>query len=434
MRISVIIPVWNGASVIAKCLEALFENSEADRFEVVCVDNSSSDGSASLIADIYPQVRLLQQPINLGFAGGVNVGIEAAEGDIFILLNQDCIVQPGWMVPLLQVLESSPNVIIGGVLLNQEGMIDHAGAIIQRPEAIGVHLTEIKDINPWPVEYVSGAVFAFRRNVWETVGRFDEGFYPAYYEDADYCLRARRYGIEVLCVPQVRVVHLRSSEEWRMNPLRHRANYYTVRYRFACKHFNGQELNQFFESEKARLNDNSPIEETLGRIIGARRTLFSLPEIVMRRKLDLGEEVSSALVRQIQVGLGMVLQEALALLEPVSFQPLQDLVISFQELQSLQEREYLLIQRIYFRSPLDRNPEPWLRRLFRLLVLRPLSFLIGRDYLLLAELNTLHTARMDRMAQVLDQMGQVLDQMAQAVNRTNHYIKLLETLVRYEGL
>jgi GT2 family glycosyltransferase len=434
MRISVIIPVWNGASVIAKCLEALFENSEADRFEVVCVDNSSSDGSASLIADIYPQVRLLQQPINLGFAGGVNVGIEAAEGDIFILLNQDCIVQPGWMVPLLQVLESSPNVIIGGVLLNQEGMIDHAGAIIQRPEAIGVHLTEIKDINPWPVEYVSGAVFAFRRNVWETVGRFDEGFYPAYYEDADYCLRARRYGIEVLCVPQVRVVHLRSSEEWRMNPLRHRANYYTVRYRFGCKHFNGQELNQFFESEKARLNDNSPIEETLGRIIGARRTLFSLPEIVMRRKLDLGEEVSSALVRQIQVGLGMVLQEALALLEPVSFQPLQDLVISFQELQSLQEREYLLIQRIYFRSPLDRNPEPWLRRLFRLLVLRPLSFLIGRDYLLLAELNTLHTARMDRMAQVLDQMGQVLDQMAQAVNRTNHYIKLLETLVRYEGL
>jgi GT2 family glycosyltransferase len=385
MRVSVIIPVWNGASVIAKCLKALFENSETDRFEVICVDNSSSDGSASLIADIYPQVRLLQQPVNLGFAGGVNVGIEAAEGDIFILLNQDCIVQPDWMVPLLQVLESSSDVIIGGVLLNQEGMIDHAGAIIQRPEAIGVHLTEIKDVNPWPVEYVSGAVFAFRRNVWETVGRFDEGFYPAYYEDADYCLRARRYGIEVLCVPQLRVVHLQSSEEWRMNPLRHRANYYTVRYRFVCKHFNERELAQFFESEKACLNDNSPLE-------------------------------------------------ALALLEPVSFQPLQNLAISFQELQSIQKREYLLMRRIYFHSPLDRNSKPWLRRLFRLLALRPLSFLIGRDYLLLAEWNKLHTARIDRMAQVLDQMNQVLDQMAQAVNRTNHYIKFLETLVRYEGL
>jgi len=434
MRISVIIPVWNGASVIARCLKALFENSESDLFEVICVDNFSSDGSASLIADAYPQVRLLRQPVNLGFAGGVNVGIEAADGDIFILLNQDCIVQPGWITPLLQVLESSTNVIIGGVLLNQEGMIDHAGAIIRRAEAVGVHITAVDSIHPYPVEYVSGAVFAFHRSVWETVGRFDEGFYPAYYEDADYCLRARRYGIEILCVPQVQVVHLRSSKEWRMNPLRHKVNYHTVRYRFVCKHFNEHELNQFFESEKVYLNSDSPLEETLARIIAARRTLFSLPQIVMRRKTDLREEVSYAFVRHIQVGLGMVLQEALALLEPVSFQPFQNLVISVQELQSLQEQEYLLLKRIYFRSPLDRNPESRLRRLFRLLVLRPLSFLIGRDYLLLAELNTLHTARMDRMAQVLDQMVRVMDQMAQAVNRTNHYIKLLETLIRYEGL
>lgn len=429
MKVSVVIPVWNGAAVITKCLEALFENAEPDLHEVICVDNASTDESPLLISASFPQVRLLRQPVNLGFAGGVNAGIEAAEGDILILLNQDCIVQPGWLASLLQVLDSSSNVILGCLIINREGKVDHAGAKIQRPEGYGLHLTELITDQPYPVEYVSGASFAFHRKVWETLGKFDEGFYPAYYEDADYCFRARRYNISVLCAPQARVVHLRSSEEWRVNPLRHWANYQTVRYRFVCKHFYEQELQQFFEAERTAIQKSPTLEEVFGRIIAARRILFSLPEIVKRRKYDLREELSSVFVRQIQVGLGAVLQEALARLdrlESIALQPLQDLAASFQSLQSIQQQEYSLLERIYFRSPLDQNPEPWFKRLFRLFVLRPLSFLIGRDYLLLAELNTLHTTRMDQMGQVINQMEQVMSQMGQR-------IKILEMVIRYEG-
>ncbi|MDQ7029877.1 MAG: glycosyltransferase family 2 protein [Ardenticatenia bacterium] len=439
MRISVVIPVWNGATIITECLEALFKHSGSDLYEVICVDNASADESASLIGTSFPQVRLLHEPVNLGFAGGVNAGIKAAEGDVYILLNQDCIVQPGWIAPILQVLESSPGVIIGCLLLNQDGTVDHAGATIQHPECIGVHLTEVGDGNPRPVEYVSGAAFALHRRVWEAVGRFDEGFYPAYYEDADYCLRARRHGIETLCVPQARVVHLRSSKEWQVAPLRYWANYHSARYRFACKHLHGHELHQFFEAEVTYIEAGCPLEEALTRIIAVRRTLFRLPEIIMRRKSDLGEEVSPVFVRQIQVGLGTVLQEALAQLESVTLQPLQKLLASYQDLQSSrqqdQQQEYHLLQRFYFRSPLDQNVEPWPRRIFRLFVLRLISFLIGRDYLLLAErdylllaeLNTLHTARMDRMAQIMDQI-------IQTVNRINYRIKLLETVIRYDEM
>lgn len=435
MKVSVVIPVWNGAFVIENCLKALFEYTGAGLHEVICVDNASTDESASLVASSFPQVRLLRQVVNLGFAGGVNTGIETAEGDVFILLNQDCVVQPGWLTSLLQALEFQKDAILGCMILDQDGNIDHVGAKIQRPEAIGVHLTELQEERPFPVEYVSGAVFAFHRRVWERVGKFDEGFYPAYYEDADYCFRARRHGVKILCVPQARVVHLRSSQGRRTNPLQHIANHHTVRYRFVCKHFLEHELIQFFKHEREQIRNERSLEGILGRTIAVRRSLLRFSEIMMRRQHDLAEEIPPSLVRQIQVGLSTLLREAMAQLkpEPYNFQPLQDLAASLQGMQFFQQWEYSLLQRIYFRSPLDKDPEPWLKRLFRLFILRPLSFAIGRDYLLLSKLNTLRTARMDRMTQVMDQMVQVIDQTAQAIRQINHYVSLLETLISYEG-
>lgn len=394
MKASVIIPVWNGKTVIGECLKSLLEQVEKRKHcEVICVDNASSDESASLISASFPEVRLLRQPVNLGFAGGVNAGIEVAGGDVFLILNQDCIVQPGWLDALLMAVESSPRTIFGCLILNRDGSIDHIGARIQRPEAVGVHITESADAQN--VEYMSGAALAFHRRVWDTVGRFDEGFYPAYYEDADYCFRARRHGIEALCVPQAQVVHLRSSEEWRTNPLRYRANYHTVRYRFACKHFSEGDLKAFFEAEKEKIK-SGVLEDIIGRAIAARRNLFLLHDIVQRRRMDLGE-VSPVLVRQMRVGLGEILQQALA--QPVELgslaQLLQDLFLSFQSLHSLQ-----------------------------------LSFLIG--LVLPPELAALHTVRMDQIVQTMDQIAQIMGQIAQVTDQMIQRLRLLETLINYE--
>ena len=86
-KASVIIPVWNGAEVVLDALAAVFANSDEWLLEVICVDNASQDQSAALIETHYPQVKLLKQVVNLGFAGGVNVGLKAAQGDILVLLN-----------------------------------------------------------------------------------------------------------------------------------------------------------------------------------------------------------------------------------------------------------------------------------------------------------------------------------------------------------
>ncbi len=97
MRATVIIPIWRGAPVIAGCLDAVYRHSGPALHEVICVDNASPDGAGDLVAARFPAARLLRQPVNLGFAGGVNVGIANATGDLFVLVNQDCVPGPGWL-------------------------------------------------------------------------------------------------------------------------------------------------------------------------------------------------------------------------------------------------------------------------------------------------------------------------------------------------
>src|SRR5262245_32586946 len=107
-RFSIIIPVWNGASVISQCLESVFASADDEMLEVVCVDNGSHDDSAARIASQYPQVRLILQPVNLGFAGGVNAGMAVARGHVFVLLNQDCLSEHDWLLAIGKAFEDHP--------------------------------------------------------------------------------------------------------------------------------------------------------------------------------------------------------------------------------------------------------------------------------------------------------------------------------------
>jgi len=312
MTISIAIPVYNGASIILKCLGALFENSTNDLLEVVCIDNASADNSSAEIENTFSQVRLIRQPVNLGFAGGVNAGIDAALGNVMVLLNQDCIVQPGWLNALTAALAAYPQYgIMGCTITHANGAIDHTGAAIQRRDATGIHLTDISEERAEPAEFVTGAAMAIRRSTWEVVGRFDEGYYPAYYEDADYCLRARNKGIETGCASHAHIRHLRSSHEHLIHPLSHSVNHCVARYRFVCKLYNSQEIEEFFQAEKAALEANPDHIYTISRVIAARHTLRCLPDILVRRKLDLGEELSMAGIRQLQVGFNQVFQYGL---------------------------------------------------------------------------------------------------------------------------
>lgn len=418
---SIIIPVWNGESVILDALASIFENSGGTELEVICVNNASEDHSAGLITEHYPRVKLLNQPVNLGFAGGVNVGVENAESDVFVLMNQDCIVHPNWLNPLLQVFNDERVGIAGATIFNADNSINHAGAVLKIPIARGIHLTEITGETPYPVDYVTGAVFAIHRRVWDAVGKFDEGFYPAYFEETDYCYRAKAHNFQVMYVPQSRATHLLSGKSWQQNPVKHTINQYRSRYRFVAKHFDSETLDEFFQIEKREIETNQYFEHGIGRVVAARQTLRTLASILQLRQ-PLNED-DMAIARQIQVGFEGIQQHAFSQLEKMfehSNTTEQTSQNTQKQLQNLRQREHQLLTRIYFKTPNDDTilETPW-QRFFRVFIKRFISFISGRDYLLLAELNTLHVARMDKM----DKHSRQLE----------WRLKILETINQYDN-
>jgi GT2 family glycosyltransferase len=425
MLVSVVIPVWQGQSVILDCLQALYAHSGSQLHEVICVDNASTDDSTKLIVEQYPQVTLLSQPVNLGFAGGVNVGLAAAQGDVLILLNQDCLVAENWLLPLLAAFASYPDYgILGGTIYNPDGSVNHTGAFIRRPDGYGVHETAISNqssITPRPVDYVTGALFALRRQVWQTVGPLDDSFYPAYYEECDYCYRTRQHGFQIGHLAAAQATHHFSSREWQKEPLKHSANQHRARYHFVSKHFAPGDLPGFFAAETAAIETETDQDQLLGRALAARDLLRDLSLILAARRRDLGSPVVAVHQRLLQVRFTQLRRQALATAQQLPNFAAQ-LTRCRQQLATLQTQEHDLLARIYFRHPRDQQPEPTWRRLWRLLVLRPLSFFSLRDYLLLAQLNTLHTARAD----LLQQLQQISEQ------ATAYRLDLLTKLTEYE--
>jgi GT2 family glycosyltransferase len=318
MNFSLVIPVWNGAGVIAHCLAAIASHRDDRPFEIICVDNDSRDDSAAIIAARFPSVKLLRQPVNLGFAGGINAGIRAAPGEAVVVLNQDCLPQAGWLTALSSAFEQQPEFGVAGCTIYfGDGQLDHAGAQMTRPSAFGEHLTEIT-AGPHAVDYVTGAAMAIRRSVFDAIGLFDEGFYPAYYEECDFCYRAREHGFQIAYVPAAKITHLRSSREAQADWIKHWANQQKARYRFIVKQFTPPDIGEFIAFETDALENEPNFERVIGSVIGARDTLRALPDIVERRRSDRGAELPAAIRRQLEVGFTAILRRGLARVEILS--------------------------------------------------------------------------------------------------------------------
>lgn len=219
LRLSVIIPVWNGRALLAECLDALMAEQPA-LHEIIAVDNGSADGSAGLIECNYPQVRLIRNAQNLGFAAACNIGMRAATGDIFVLLNQDTRVEAGWGAALRAAFSGKDADEIGIVGCQIRAAADralqHAGGYVHPVLGMPFHYgkTDAEAVlgdTPRTVEYVTGAAMAIPRRVLAQIGGFDERFFPAYYEDVDLCFRARAEGFKILYWPAARVLHHESA-------------------------------------------------------------------------------------------------------------------------------------------------------------------------------------------------------------------------------
>jgi GT2 family glycosyltransferase len=213
--ISAIVLTWNGAAYIEECLTSLLAQEYAG-LEVLVVDNGSTDGTPELVAECPPDVRLIRNERNLGFAAGNNVGLRIAGGELLVLLNQDTKVHPGFLLALARTFEVRMVGIAGCKLLCPDGTIQHAGGYLHGPRGetghVGRHATDDGQFDEVAdVDFVTAAALAISRAALDEIGLLDEGFAPAYYEDVDWCYRARAAGFRVVYQPEAVVTHKEST-------------------------------------------------------------------------------------------------------------------------------------------------------------------------------------------------------------------------------
>lgn len=225
MTLSIVIVSYNTRRVLENCLESLDAGSLAVPHDITVVDNASADGSPDAVRERWPQVRVIEQVQNTGFAAANNVGIRATRGDLVLLLNSDTVVPSGAIDTLVKRLLAHPEAAVAGPrLVDAGGRTEISfGSMIgpfaeARQKIVGAlygrgfgpvtrHVARATSRERL-VDWVSGACLLVHRSDAEAVGLLDERYF-LYAEDVDFCaaIRARRRGI--LFTPLVHVTHLR---------------------------------------------------------------------------------------------------------------------------------------------------------------------------------------------------------------------------------
>jgi GT2 family glycosyltransferase len=201
MKVAAVVLSWNGREDTLACLRSL-EGEEAD---VIVVDNASIDGTAEAVTG----VELVRNERNLGYAGGMNVGIRRAlerGADAVLLLNNDVEVEPGAIAAMAAAADGAGAVCPVVVFADEPSRVWYAGARFDpRRGYNGRHLTDIPE-DVVETERISGAAVLMPRDAVERIGLFDERLF-AYHEDAEWSLRARAAGLPLLVTPHSRVRH-----------------------------------------------------------------------------------------------------------------------------------------------------------------------------------------------------------------------------------
>lgn len=228
--ISICMVSLNCWAVLKDCLESLRDSQPTVTYEVIIVDNASTDGTPELVEREFPDVRLTRNSYNAGFTKATNQGIEQSSGRYILWLNTDTILRPGSLDMLHAFMEQNPSVgIAGPKVLNPDGSFQpQCKRGMPTPLAslaymLGLHkfwpqsprlgqylLTHLPVDRASQVDAVSGCCLLARREVWEQIGRLDEQIF-AFGEDIDWCVRAKRAGWQVWYYPASVIVHLKGQ-------------------------------------------------------------------------------------------------------------------------------------------------------------------------------------------------------------------------------
>jgi len=221
LDISIVIVNWNTRELLAKCLESIYAYPPPGAFEIIIVDNASTDGSAQMVRERFPRERLIQNTKNVGFARANNQGIRESSGRYALLLNPDTEVLPGALQTLMTFIEEHPRVgAVGPMVLNPDMTFQTSCdplptlrrefwrlMLLDRFWTRSVYREETWDPTvAHPVEVIQGNCLLIRREALTDVGWLDESFFM-YTEEVDFCYRLLKGGWSLYWVPMARIIH-----------------------------------------------------------------------------------------------------------------------------------------------------------------------------------------------------------------------------------
>ncbi|MFA4855188.1 MAG: glycosyltransferase family 2 protein [archaeon] len=207
--VSIIILNWNGLGFTKKCLASIKSNTSGQDYEIIVVDNGSDAKEVQELKKMHAKKaigKLILNAGNRGFSGGNNQGLKIAEGDYLLLLNNDTTLTKNWLSELVKTAEEDPKIGVVGPnieLAYNPGVAYGGGYVDDSGTARNFDYSEKER----DAEQVGGAALFFKRAVLEKIGGLDEGFNPIYFEETDFCARARKAGFRVVFTPKSKIIH-----------------------------------------------------------------------------------------------------------------------------------------------------------------------------------------------------------------------------------
>jgi len=236
--LSVVLVCWNNKDYLEPCLRSLFQGGLTHIFDVVVVDNGSTDGSQEMLQRDFPEVQLIQNSDNVGLGKASNQGIEATGGRYLLLLNNDTLVNGSSLDAMIDFLDSHPTTAaVGGKLLNADGTVQtcyNRFPTLLEEILISTRLGEIfwpgypatiDDNDERSVDWMGSACLMLRRKALDQVGLLDEEYF-IYGDEADLQYRLRKTGWQIHYLPHATTIHYggRSLDRWRRRKMVYRGH------------------------------------------------------------------------------------------------------------------------------------------------------------------------------------------------------------------
>ncbi|MDU8913706.1 glycosyltransferase family 2 protein [Aestuariicoccus sp. MJ-SS9] len=231
MDLSIVIVNWNTRALLRDCLRSVFDGLGPLVAEVLVADNASDDGSVAMVRRDFPQVRLIENAQNLGFAAGNNVALRQARGRYVMLLNTDTLVHGSVLQEAVAWLDARPDVgIMGPRVLNADGTVQPSCSAFPSLRHLAMQTLGLTRIARWDsyrmtgwdraserrVDVISGAAMFVRRSAMQEVGLLDEAFF-FYGEETDWCHRFARAGWQIVFVPIPEITHFGNGSAGKLN-------------------------------------------------------------------------------------------------------------------------------------------------------------------------------------------------------------------------